>query len=119
MVYEAERIELHLTSSVMSTPHAPRSEDILARETRRFLHRRQKQPRIVRGYFHACRVLYTCSRQNNSSGILPSSYGVHTQRTRPRHVVMEESAVRIQCDAAPGHISSFVAHGEAVARAMQ
>ncbi|MEU2835153.1 hypothetical protein ABZ667_42185 [Streptomyces lavendulae] len=31
----------------------------LAHETRRFLHRRQKQPHIIRGYFHARHVRYT------------------------------------------------------------
>jgi hypothetical protein len=35
------------------------SRDDLARETRRFLHRRQRQPDIVRGYFHVPHVRYT------------------------------------------------------------
>lgn len=37
--------------------HAASADD-LARETRRFLYRRQRQPRIVCGYFRA-RVRYT------------------------------------------------------------
>ncbi|WP_406724448.1 IS630 family transposase [Streptomyces sp. GD-15H] len=71
----AERIELHLmpgyspelnpdeilNADVKRHVHASRarSVDDLARETRRFLHRRQRQPHIVRGYFHARHVRYT------------------------------------------------------------
>jgi transposase len=40
-------------------PARTRSADDLAHETRRFLHRRQRQPHIVRGYFHARHVRYT------------------------------------------------------------
>ncbi|MGY2055304.1 IS630 family transposase [Nocardia gipuzkoensis] len=40
-------------------PARARSRDDLAHETRRFLHRRQRQPDIVRGYFHAPHVRYT------------------------------------------------------------
>ena len=40
-------------------PARARSRDDLARETRRFLHRRQRQPDIVRSYFHAPHVRYT------------------------------------------------------------
>jgi transposase len=36
-----------------------RSSDHLAGETRRFLHRRQRQPHLVRGYFQAPHVAYT------------------------------------------------------------
>jgi transposase len=36
-----------------------RDADDLAHETRRFLRRRQRQPHIVRGYFHAPHVRYT------------------------------------------------------------
>ncbi|GGZ92369.1 hypothetical protein GCM10010389_33770 [Streptomyces echinoruber] len=70
-----ERVELHLmpgyspelnpdellNADVKRHVHAARarSADDLAHETRRFLHRRQNQPRIVRGYFHARHVRYT------------------------------------------------------------
>ncbi|MFD5514082.1 transposase [Streptomyces sp. NPDC127051] len=40
-------------------PARTRSADDLAHETRRLLHRRQKQPHIVRGCFHARHVRYT------------------------------------------------------------
>ncbi|MFE9139631.1 hypothetical protein [Streptomyces sp. NPDC007355] len=36
-----------------------RGADDLTHETRRFLHRRQKQPHIVRGYFHAGHIRHT------------------------------------------------------------
>ncbi|WP_461090421.1 IS630 family transposase, partial [Streptomyces incanus] len=71
----AERIELHLmpgyspelnpdellNADLKHHVHAARatSVDDLARETRRFLHRRQRQPRIVCGYFRARHVRYT------------------------------------------------------------
>jgi hypothetical protein len=71
----AERIELHLmpgyspelnpdenlNADIKRHVHASRarSVDDLARESRRFLHRRQRQPDIVRGYFHAHHVRYT------------------------------------------------------------
>lgn len=71
----AERIELHLmpgyspelnpdellNADLKHHVHAARatSADDLARETRRFLHRRQRQPRIVCGYFRARHVRYT------------------------------------------------------------
>lgn len=35
------------------------STDDLAHQTRRFLHRRQRQSHIVRGYFHVVHVRYT------------------------------------------------------------
>lgn len=69
------RIELHLmpgyspelnpdellNADVKRHVHAARarSADDLAYETRRFLHRRQRQTHIVRGYFHAHHVRYT------------------------------------------------------------
>ncbi|MFI5987638.1 IS630 family transposase [Streptomyces sp. NPDC051555] len=40
-------------------PARTRSADDLAHETRRLLHRRQQQPHITRGYFHARHVRYT------------------------------------------------------------
>jgi transposase len=71
----AERIELHLmpgyspelnpdellNADLKHHVHAARATSIddLARETRRFLHRRQRQPRLVTGYFHARHVRYT------------------------------------------------------------
>ncbi|MEU5431536.1 IS630 family transposase [Streptomyces olivoreticuli] len=71
----AERVELHLmpgyspelnpdeilNADIKRHVHAARarSVDDLARDTRRFLHRRQRQPRIVRSYFHARHVRYT------------------------------------------------------------
>lgn len=71
----AERIELHpmpgyspelnpdelLNADLKHHVHAARaaSADGLARETRRFLHRRQHQPHIVCGYFRARHVRYT------------------------------------------------------------
>ncbi|NNN31363.1 hypothetical protein HLK59_13485 [Streptomyces sp. S3(2020)] len=71
----ADRIELHLMpgyspelnrGKLLNTDlkhhvHAARatSADDLAHETRRFLHRRQRQPRIVCGYFAARYVRYT------------------------------------------------------------
>ncbi|MCI0385832.1 IS630 family transposase [Streptomyces sp. CNQ085] len=71
----SERIELHLmpgyspelnpdellNADIKRHVHASRarSADDLAGETRRFLWRRQRQPRIVRGYFHARHVRYT------------------------------------------------------------
>ncbi|MEU0163684.1 transposase, partial [Streptomyces sp. NPDC006261] len=70
-----ERVELHLmpgyspelnpdellNADLKHHVHAARSTSIddLARETRRFLHRRQHQPRIVCGYFAARHVRYT------------------------------------------------------------
>ncbi|WP_435862637.1 transposase, partial [Streptomyces spectabilis] len=50
-----------LNADIKRNIHAARtrSADDLARETRRFLHRRQNQPHIVRGYFHARRLRYT------------------------------------------------------------
>ncbi|MFJ4866597.1 transposase [Streptomyces sp. NPDC088748] len=70
-----ERIELHLmpghspelnpdellNADLKHHVHAARVTPIdgLARETRRFLHRRQHQPHIVTGYFHARHVRYT------------------------------------------------------------
>ncbi|MFI1301685.1 IS630 family transposase, partial [Streptomyces noursei] len=70
-----ERIELHLmpgyspelnpdellNADIKRHVHAApaRSADDLAHETRRFLHHRQRQPAIVRGYFHARHVRYT------------------------------------------------------------
>ncbi|WP_174553037.1 transposase, partial [Nocardia amamiensis] len=44
-------------------PARARSRDDLARETRRFLHRRQRQPDIVRGYFHAPQVRHTTQEE--------------------------------------------------------
>ncbi len=71
----AERIELHLmpgyspelnpdgllNADIKWNIHAARarSADDLAREARRFLHRRQRQPHYVRGYFHARHIRYT------------------------------------------------------------
>ncbi|MFI1184543.1 IS630 family transposase [Streptomyces sp. NPDC020799] len=71
----SERIELHLmpgcspglnpgellNADIKRHVHAARarSADGLAHETRCFLHRRQHQPHIVRGYFHARHVRYT------------------------------------------------------------
>jgi transposase len=71
----ADRIELHLMpgyspelnpDEILNAdlkrhvhPARTRSTDDLAHETRRFLHRRQRQPHIVRGYFHARYVRYT------------------------------------------------------------
>ncbi|WP_329461015.1 IS630 family transposase [Streptomyces sp. NBC_01431] len=71
----AERIELHLmpgyspelnpdeilNADIKRNVHAARARSVndLARETRRFLHRRQRQPRRVQGYFHARHVRYT------------------------------------------------------------
>lgn len=71
----SERVELHLmpgyspelnpdellNADIKRHVHAARarSVDDLARETRRFLHRRQQQPHHVRGYFHARHVRYT------------------------------------------------------------
>ncbi|SHN30709.1 DDE superfamily endonuclease [Streptomyces yunnanensis] len=70
-----DRIELHLMRGYSPEPgpdellnadlkrnvHAARatSVDDLARETRPFLHRRQRQPHHIRGYFHARHVRYT------------------------------------------------------------
>jgi transposase len=70
----AHRIELHLmpgyspelnpdeilNADIKRHVHASRARttDDLAHETRRFLHRRQRQPHIVRGYFHARHVRY-------------------------------------------------------------
>jgi transposase len=69
-----DRVELHLmpgyspelnpdellNADLKHHIHAARatSADDLARETRRFLHRRQRQPRIVCGYFRARHVRY-------------------------------------------------------------
>ncbi|WP_329460877.1 IS630 family transposase [Streptomyces sp. NBC_01431] len=39
--------------------HRPRNQAELAAETRRFFRRRQRQPHIVRGYFHGPHVRYT------------------------------------------------------------
>ncbi|MFE0705262.1 IS630 family transposase [Streptomyces sp. NPDC058872] len=71
----AERVELHLmpgyspelnpdeilNADIKRHVHAARARSIddFARDTRRFLHRRQRQPHIVRGYFHARHVRYT------------------------------------------------------------
>ncbi|MFD9219643.1 transposase [Streptomyces sp. NPDC060064] len=71
----AERIELHLmpgyspelnpdellNADLKHHVHAARATSIddLARETRRFPHRRQRQPHIVTGYFHARHVRCT------------------------------------------------------------
>ncbi|MCX5205909.1 IS630 family transposase [Streptomyces sp. NBC_00237] len=71
----ADRIELHLmpgyspelnpdeilNADLRHHVHAARatSADHLARETRRFLHRRQRQPHRIQGYFHARHVRYT------------------------------------------------------------
>lgn len=71
----AERVELHLmpgyspelnpdellNADLKHHIHAARaaSADDLAHETRRFLRRRQRQPRIVCGYFAARHVRYT------------------------------------------------------------
>ncbi|ANZ13634.1 IS630 family transposase [Streptomyces noursei] len=71
----SDRVELHLmpgyspelnpdellNADLKRHVHAARtrSADDLAHETRRFLHRRQKQPRTVRGYFHTHHVRYT------------------------------------------------------------
>ncbi|MFI9081630.1 IS630 family transposase [Streptomyces sioyaensis] len=71
----AERVELHLmpgyspelnpdellNADLKHHVHAARaaSADDLARETRRFLHRRQRQSRLVCGYFRARHVRYT------------------------------------------------------------
>ncbi|WP_327116245.1 IS630 family transposase [Nocardia sp. NBC_01730] len=71
----AHRVQLHLmpgyspelnpdeilNADVERHVHAARarSTDDLARETRRFLHRRQRQPDTVRGYFRAPHVRYT------------------------------------------------------------
>ncbi|WP_229880129.1 IS630 family transposase [Streptomyces echinoruber] len=71
----ADRVELHLmpgyspelnpdellNADLKRHVHASRarSADDLAHETRRFLRRRQRQPHIVRGYFHARHVRYT------------------------------------------------------------
>ncbi|MFE3939273.1 transposase, partial [Streptomyces goshikiensis] len=68
----ADRVELHLmpgyspelnrdellNADLKHHVHAARtrSADDLAHETRRFLHRRQRQPHIVRGYFQARHV---------------------------------------------------------------
>ncbi|MFE5513839.1 hypothetical protein ACFQ9J_25230 [Streptomyces sp. NPDC056529] len=38
--------------------HRTRNQDELATETRRFFHRRQRQPHIVRGYFGGPHVRY-------------------------------------------------------------
>lgn len=70
-----DRVELHLmpgyspelnpdellNADIKRHVHAARarSVDDLARETRRFLYRRQQQPHHVRGYFHARHVRYT------------------------------------------------------------
>ncbi|MEU2874688.1 transposase [Streptomyces olivoreticuli] len=70
-----ERIELHLkpgyspklnpdellNADLKHHVHTARTTSIddLARETRCFLHRRQRQPHIVTGYFHARHVRYT------------------------------------------------------------
>ena len=69
-----ERVELHLmpgyspelnpdellNADLKRNVNASRAHtaDRIAHETRRFLHRRQRQPRIVRGYFHAPHVRY-------------------------------------------------------------
>ncbi len=71
----ADRVELHLlpddspernpdellNADITRHVHASctRSADDLAHETRRFLRRRQRQPHLVRGYFHAGHVRYT------------------------------------------------------------
>ncbi|WP_313896387.1 IS630 family transposase [Streptomyces sp. YIM 98790] len=71
----ADRVELHLmpgyspelnpdellNADIKRHVHASRarSVDDLAHETRRFLRRRQRQPHIVRGYFHTRHVRYT------------------------------------------------------------
>jgi uncharacterized Fe-S radical SAM superfamily protein PflX len=71
----ADRVELHLmpgyspelnpeellNADIKRHVHASRarSADDLAHETRRFLRRRQRQPHVVRGYFHARHVRYT------------------------------------------------------------
>src|SRR5687767_12180077 len=70
----AERVELHLmpgysaelnpdellNADLKRNVNASRAHtvDRLAHETRRFLHRRQRQPHIVRSYFHAQHVRY-------------------------------------------------------------
>ncbi|MGF6889457.1 transposase [Nocardia sp. GAS34] len=70
-----DRVELHfmpgyspelnpdeiLNADIKRHVHAARARttDDLARETRRFLHRRQRQPHVVRGYFGAPHVRYT------------------------------------------------------------
>jgi transposase len=75
----AHRIELHLmpgyspelnpdeilNADIKRHVHSARarSTDDLARETRRFLHRRQQQPHIVRSYFHAPHVRYTTQEE--------------------------------------------------------
>ncbi|GAB2768540.1 hypothetical protein GCM10027072_79400 [Streptomyces bullii] len=71
----ADRAELHLmpgyspelhpdeilNADVKRHIHAARAQSVdeLAHETRRFLHRRQRQPHLVRGYSHARHVRYT------------------------------------------------------------
>ncbi|WP_455583821.1 IS630 family transposase [Kitasatospora cineracea] len=72
----ADRVELHLLPSYSpelnpdelvnadlkrSLPmrHRARNQAELAAEARRFFHRRQRQPHIVRGYFHGPQVRYT------------------------------------------------------------
>lgn len=71
----AERVELHLmpgyspelnpdellNADLKRNVHASRAHtaDQLAHDTRRFLHRRQRQPHLVRGYFQARHVAYT------------------------------------------------------------
>ncbi|WP_235618342.1 transposase [Streptomyces sp. CB02400] len=82
----ADRIELHLmpgyspelnpdellNADLKHHVHAARatSTDDLARETRRFLHRRQRQPRIICGYFAARHVRYTSERPLLDMGTL-------------------------------------------------
>lgn len=50
-----------LNADIKRNVHAARarSVDDLAREARRFLHRRQRQPGRVQGYFHARHIRYT------------------------------------------------------------
>jgi transposase len=73
----ADRVELHflpsyspelnpdelLNADLKRNVHASRAHtaDRLVRDTRRFLHRRQRQPHLVRGYFRARHVAYTIS----------------------------------------------------------
>jgi transposase len=75
LAVNAERIELHLMPGYSPELNPDellgadlkrhvaaaraRTRDDLAQETRRFLHRRQRQPHIVRGYFAAPPVRYT------------------------------------------------------------
>ncbi|WP_424863354.1 transposase [Streptomyces sp. MMS24-I29] len=45
--------------------HQARNQTELAAETRRFSHRRQRQPHIVRGYFGGRHVHYTSTNEPN------------------------------------------------------